>query len=285
MSLSESEAFPIVTTDWLARHMDAPDVRIVDGSWHMPGSDRDARQEYSSAHIPGAVFFDLNDIVDADSPLPHTLPGADLFSSRVRKLGLGSGNKIVCYDSAGLFSAARIWWMFRAMGHKDVVVLDGGFPKWRNEGRAVEDLAPRPRERHFIARVNRNLIRDVSQVKTASTTGVEQILDARPPPRFRGEGDEPRPGLRSGHIPGSLNIPCMSLLNEDRTYKSKDELVSLFDKAGCDLSKPTVVSCGSGVTACIVMLGLELIGKTDVSIYDGSWTDWGSHPDTEVETG
>jgi len=285
MSLSDSEASPLVTTDWLARHMDAPDVRVVDGSWLMPNSDRDAKQEYASAHIPGAVFFDIDDIADPNTDLPHMLPGADLFSSRVRKLGLGSGNKIVCYDSNGMWSAARVWWMFRTMGHRDVVVLDGGFPKWRNEGRAVEDLAPRPRERHFIARVNRNLVRDLDQVAAASRTKAEQVIDARGEDRWRGQGTEPREGVRSGRVPGSINVPYGNLLNKDGTFKAQAELKAEFEGAGLDLSRPAVTSCGSGITACILMVALELIGKTDVAVYDGSWTEYGGHENTEVETG
>ncbi len=283
MSLSETS--PLVTTKWLADHLDAPDVRVVDGSMHMPAEDRNAAEEYKSAHIPGAVFFDIKEIADKDCGLPHMLPPAEMFSSRVRKLGLGNGNKIVVYDTKGMFSAARVWWMFRFMGHMDVCVLDGGFPKWRADGYAVEDLARRPRERHFIARVNRNLVRDIDQVKVASQGGHEQILDARGPGRFSGEDPEPRDDMRSGHIPGARNVPFPSLLNEDATFKSPEELRVLFEAAGLDHDRSTVLSCGSGVTACVLALGLELIGKTDTAVYDGSWAEWGSRQDVDVETG
>jgi thiosulfate/3-mercaptopyruvate sulfurtransferase len=283
--MSLSEASPIVSTKWLADHLDAPDVRVVDASWHMPAEGRDPYEEYRSAHIPGAVFFNIDEIADTECGLPHMLPSPTLFSSRARKLGLGSGNKIVVYDSKGLFSAARVWWMFRVMGHQDVCVLDGGFPKWRSEGYPVEDLAPRPRERHFIARVNRELVRDIDQVKSACANRHEQIFDARGPRRFKGEDPEPREGMRSGHIPSSKNVPFPSLLNEDGTMKSQDEIREIFESAGLDFDKPVITSCGSGVTACILTLALEMIGKTDVAVYDGSWSEWGGCKDVEVETG
>lgn len=283
--MSLSEAFPLVSVKWLADHLDAPDVRVVDASWHMPAEKRDPYEEYRSAHIPGAVFFNIDEIADTECGLPHMLPSPTMFSSRARKLGLGSGNKIVVYDSKGLFSAARVWWMFRVMGHQDVCVLDGGFPKWRAEGHPIEDLPPRPRERHFIARVNRELVRDIEQVKRASVSGQEQIFDARGPGRFKGEEPEPREGMRSGHIPSSRNVPFPSLLNDDGTMKSQDEVRAIFVSAGLDLDKPVITSCGSGVTACILTLALETIGKTDVAVYDGSWSEWGCHPDVDVETG
>jgi thiosulfate/3-mercaptopyruvate sulfurtransferase len=283
--MSLSEASPLVSTKWLADHLDAPDVRVVDASWHMPAEKRDACEEYRSAHIPGAVFFNIEEICDTECGLPHMLPSPTLFSSRARKLGLGSGNKIVVYDSKGLFSAARVWWMFRVMGHQDVCVLDGGFPKWRSEGLPIEDLPPRPRERHFIARVNRELVRDINQVKAACASGKEQVFDARGPGRFKGEEPEPREGMRVGHIPGSKNVPFPSLLNEDGTVKSPDEIRGIFKGAGLDFDRPVITSCGSGVTACILTLALEMIGKTDVAVYDGSWSEWGCHPDVEVETG
>lgn len=283
--MSLSEASPLVTTKWLADHLDAPDVRIVDASWHMPAEKRDAFEEYKSAHIPGAVFFDIDEIADIESGLPHTLPSPTLFSSRARKMGLGSGNKILVYDTRGLFSAARVWWMFRVMGHRDVCVLDGGLPKWRADGYPVEDLPPRPRERHFIARVNRELVRDKENVRTASQTGQEQIIDARGADRFKGEAPEPREGMRSGHIPGSRNVPFPSLLNEDGTMKSDVETRAAFSEAGLDFDKPVVTTCGSGVTACILTLALERLGKTDVAVYDGSWSEWGRSDDVEVKTG
>lgn len=280
-----TEASPLVSTKWLADHLDAPDVRVVDASWHMPAAGRNAFEEYKSAHIPGAVFFDIDAVSDQESDLPHMLPSPTMFSSRVRKMGLGSGNKIVVYDTEGLFSAARVWWMFRAMGHQDVAVLDGGFPKWRNDGYPVEDLPPVPRERHFIARFNSSVVRDKAQVLKASQSGGEQIIDARGPGRFKGEEPEPREGMRSGHIPGAMNVPFPTLLNEDKTMKSPDELRALFEGAGLNYDAPAVTSCGSGVTACMLTLALELTGKKDVAVYDGSWAEWGSSTDVPVETG
>ncbi len=283
MSLNDTPS--LVSTDWLFDHLDAPDVRVVDASWYMPSSNRDAKAEFAAAHVPGAVFFDLDAISDPNSDLPHMLPPPEVFASRVRRLGLGNGNKIVCYDGAGLFSAARAWWMFRAMGHKDVAVLDGGFPKWRSEGKPTEDLAPRPRERHFIARPNNALVRKIEDVQIVCENGQCQIIDARSAERFAGTSPEPREGMRAGHIPGSANVPYSSLLNADGTLKSMDDLQSAFAGAGLDPARPVITSCGSGVTACILMLALELIGKSDVAVYDGSWAEWGSRQDVPVATG
>ncbi|MBX3491729.1 MAG: 3-mercaptopyruvate sulfurtransferase [Parvibaculum sp.] len=273
----------LVTTEWLAAHLDAPDVRIVDASWYLPQAQRDPRAEYERAHIPGAVFFDIDEICDLDSPYPHMLPPPEKFSSRVRALGLGDGTRIVVYDGAGLFSAARVWWMFRVMGHNDVAVLDGGLRKWKDEGRPLDDMKPRHSARHFTARRNSGLIRDRTQMMANLDTRAEQVLDARSIGRFNGTEPEPRPGLRGGHIPGSLNLPASDLIAADGTLRKPDELRALFERAGIDLSAPVVTTCGSGVTASILALGLAVLGKPQVPVYDGSWAEWGGVMEMPVE--
>ena len=276
----------LVSTEWLARHLNVPDLRVVDATWHMPGSGRDARAEYEAQHIPGAVFFDIDEIADEMSKLPHMLPRPEKFSARVRKLGLGDGNRIVVYDAHGMMSAARVWWTFRVMGHKDVAVLDGGLPKWLAEGRPVEDTPPPPRERHFSARLNHTLVKDKAAIARNLRNTRFQVLDARSAGRFQGTEPEPWPGRRSGHIPGSRNLPFTELLDpKDKTFLPADALAAKLEAAGIDLKKPVATSCGSGVTAAILALGLHLIGHEHVAVYDGSWAEWGLPGDTPVETG
>ncbi|TNE39900.1 MAG: 3-mercaptopyruvate sulfurtransferase [Alphaproteobacteria bacterium] len=273
----------IVSTQWLADHIDSPDIRIVDASWHLPAAGRDAKAEYQAEHIPGAVFFDIDDISDETSDLPHMLPRPEKFASRMRKLGLGDGNRIVVYDSNGLFSAARAWWMFQVMGHSDVAVLDGGLPKWKAEGRALSDMPPVPTERHFTARLNNLLVRDLDQIRSNIDSQCELVVDARAPGRFKGVDPEPREGMRSGHIPGAVNVPIGTLFQEDGTFRSLDELQQIFNDAGVSGDKPVVTSCGSGVTACIVYLALQMLGHQGLAVYDGSWSEWGMRDDTPIE--
>ncbi|MDJ0826257.1 MAG: 3-mercaptopyruvate sulfurtransferase [Rhodobacter sp.] len=275
----------LVSSDWLAAHLSDPDLRIFDGSYYLPDMGRDARAEYDAAHIPGARFFDIDDVADARSDLPHMVPPPEKFISRMRAMGVGDGHQVVVYDGAGIFSAARIWWLFRLMGKTDIAVLDGGFPKWLAEGRETEDLPPMMRDRHITVSKQNHLVRDVTQVAAASKLGDHEILDARSPGRFRGEESEPREGLRGGHIPGSKNIHYRTLLNEDGTMKSPDALRAVFDASGADLSKPVITSCGSGVTAAIINLALERIGHDRHALYDGSWAEWGMYGDLKVETG
>lgn len=276
---------PLVSTAWLAEHLNAPDVRIIDASWFLPGSDRDPRAEYALVHIPGALFFDIDEIVDETSDLPHMLPSPVKFASRMRKLGIGDGARLVIYDSQGLFSAPRVWWTFRAMGHEDVVVLDGGLPKWIAEGRPVEDGVPPPRERHFTTRYTNDLVRDQAQVRRALAGGKDQLVDARPAARFQGEAPEPRPGLRGGHMPGALNVPSSSVIAPDGALKSAEQLKAVFEAAGVDLARPIITTCGSGITASLLALALARIGRDRTPVYDGSWADWGRPGDTEVVTG
>ena len=274
----------LVSTEWLAQRLEAPDLRIVDGSWYLPSQGKNGRTEYDTRHVPGAVFFDIDEIADTDSDLPHMLPSPEKFSARVRKLGLGDGNRIVVYDQQGMMSAARVWWMFRIFGHKDVALLDGGLPKWLREGRPVEDRPAQPRERHFTARLNNLMVRDLAQMQRNLEERREQVVDARAAGRFNGSEREPRPGLRSGHIPGSFNVPYNSLLDPaTATFLPGDALAARFRSAGVDLDKPIVTSCGSGVTAAVLAFGLHLIGHRDVALYDGSWAEWGRPGDTPVE--
>ena len=275
----------LVSTDWLAEHMKDPDLRILDASTYLPGVDRDGRTEYDTVHIPGARFFDIDDVSDGRSDLPHMVPPIEKFMSRVRAMGVGDGHQIVVYDGSGLFSAARVWWLFRLMGQNNIAVLDGGLPKWIAEGREVEDLAPVIRDRHMTVRFQNQMVRDVTQVSSASKLGTSQIVDARAAARFSGEEPEPREGLRLGHIPNSRNVPFTDLLNDDKTMKTPDQTRAIFESAGVDLNKPIITTCGSGVTAAVLGLALERMGHDMWSLYDGSWTEWGMFPTVPVATG
>ncbi|MFQ1699455.1 3-mercaptopyruvate sulfurtransferase [Loktanella agnita] len=275
----------LVSTGWLAAHLKDPDLRIFDASWYLPDMARDAKAEYETAHIPGARFFDIDEISDQRSELPHMAPPVEKFMSRMRAMGVGDGHQVVVYDGAGIFSAARVWWLFRLMGQTNIAVLDGGLPKWLADGHAVTATPPVIRDRHMTVTPRKDLVRDVTEVARAAKLGDQEIIDARGPARFRGDAPEPREGLRAGHIPGSKNVFYQDLLKEDGTMKPRNTLRTIFSDAGVDLQKTAITTCGSGVTAAILSLALERIGKTDHALYDGSWSEWGMYADLPIETG
>ena len=273
-----------VPTAWLANHLADPDIAIVDGTWYLPGSGRDARAEYEAGHIPGAVFFDIDEIADTANPLPHMMPSLETFVAAVEALGIDERQKIVCYDSLGMFSAPRVWWTFEVMGAKDVVLLEGGLPRWRAEGRPLETGTVTRPPRRFHATPAPHPVRDLAEVRAGIAAETFQLVDARPAARFRGEAPEPRPWVKSGRIPGSYNVPASDLL-VDGALKDADALRAAFTAGGVDLDKPIVTSCGSGVNAAILSVALEMLGVTPAGLYDGSWTEWGGRDDTEIATG
>lgn len=276
----------IVDTEWLSQRLNTPGLLVLDGSWHLPTSGRNPKAEYLAEHIPGALFFDIDDLSDETSSLPHMLPSSTKFSSRMKKMGIGDGMRIIVYDTLGLFSAARVWWTFRAMGHEDVAVLNGGLKKWKAEGRELEDGTPPKRsERHFTPLQNAGLVRDIADIQKLVERASPQLVDARPAGRFEGRDPEPRPGLRSGHIPGSRNVPAALLINEDGTLKTRDELLAVFQAADIDPKLPVVTTCGSGVTASILSLALAVIGQTNAAVYDGSFAEWGADGGPPIATG
>ena len=265
----------IVSTDWLAQHLEAPDIRIIDSSWYFPQEKRNAEQEFLECHIPGASFFDIDKIKDNNSDLPHMLPPSEMFNSTVRKLGIGDGHKVVIYDGLGMRSAARLWWMFKVFGYSDVVVLDGGFPKWVKENRSTTADITEKEIRHLTIYEDKSIVADRDDVLRATKLNHCSIIDARSEGRFMGTSPEPRSGLRSGSIENSINVPYETLLNEDFTFKSKREIIDIFSKKGVVFNNYIITTCGSGVTAAVLYLALDEIGCSKISLYDGSWAEWG----------
>jgi thiosulfate/3-mercaptopyruvate sulfurtransferase len=283
--MRENMLSPLVSTEWLAARLARPDVRVVDGSWYLPTTGRDAAAEYAEGHIPGAVFMDLDASSDQATTLPHMLPAAAAFAARMGALGLDDASIIVIYDGSGVnLSAPRVWWMFRAFGHPRVAVLDGGLGKWKAEGRPMESGIARPPAGHFTARLDPAQVRDLAAVRANLDTGAEQLVDARPVERFEGRQAEFRPGVRSGHIPGSLNLPYAEMVAAGGTVLPAPALRARLEAAGLDLARPIVVTCGSATSACALVLGLAVLGR-NAAVYDGSWTEWGGRDDLPIELG
>ncbi len=274
----------LVTTEWLAGEIEANDLRIVDASYFLAEHKRDAAAEYEAAHIPGAVFMDLAEIADLSSPLPSMLPAPEKFASRMQSLGLGDGSRIVIYDDSPLHTSARAWWMLKVFGAHDVAILDGGLAKWKAEGRALASGKDNLRHRHFTVWADDSRVRTLEQMKANLDSGAEQVIDARSAARFTGEEPDPRPATHAGHIPGSKNLPYGTLFNEDGTWKQGDALKAVFEGAGIDLAKPIVTTCGSGITAAVLLFGAHLLGNT-AALYDGSWAEWGADRTTPKAMG
>jgi thiosulfate/3-mercaptopyruvate sulfurtransferase len=275
----------LVTTEWLERELGAPDLRVIDGSFFLAADGRDARAEYEAEHIPGAVFLDIETVSDPDDPAPHMLPPEHRFASRMQSLGLGDGNRFIVYDNSPLHSGARIWWMLRIFGAHRVAMLDGGLQKWKAEGRPLESGKPQVRHGHFTASLDREAVADKAFMLSLIDSDSHVIADARGPARFAGDEAEPRPGLASGHMPGARNLPQGRLFNPDNSWKQGEALRAAFDEAGIDLSKPLATTCGSGITAAVLLFGAHLLGKEDVKLYDGSWSEWGADPSTPKAKG
>lgn len=275
----------LVSTEWLANEMGASDLRIVDATRFLPDAGRDAQAEYEAGHIPGAVFMDLGDLVDSNSPVENALPQPEKFASRMQSLGLGDGSRIVLYDDSPLKSSARAWFMLTMFGAHEVAILDGGIAKWKAEGRALATGKESLRHRHFTVWQDNKNIRTKANMLANLHSKAEQVVDARPAARFSGDEADPRPGVGSGHIPGSVNLPHSNLFNADGTWKTGDALKSAFADAGVDIAKPMVTTCGSGMTASVVAFGAHLLGSKDVALYDGSWAEWGADADTPKATG
>jgi thiosulfate/3-mercaptopyruvate sulfurtransferase len=274
---------PVVSTAWLAERLGDPDLRVLDATWYMPHLRRDARAEFEAAHIAGSVFFDIDAIADSSQGLPHMLPDARTFGQAVGALGIGNGDRVVVYGGKHLIASARVWWTFRVFGHDRVAVLDGGLPRWRDEGRPVEAGEPRPARRDFTAGFHPELVTALEDMRHNLATQRAQVVDARSAGRFVGTEPEPRPGLRGGHIPGSLSLPYDRLFGPDGALLPRDRLLQILDAAQVDLGRPITATCGSGVSACVLALGLHVLGRSDVAVYDGSWSEWGGRHDVPVE--
>ncbi|SMD04841.1 thiosulfate/3-mercaptopyruvate sulfurtransferase [Fulvimarina manganoxydans] len=274
----------LISASDLAEVLGRPGLSIVDASWYLPAQNRFARAEYDAGHVPGAVFFDQDAVVDPASNLPHTLPSPDIFAKAVGEMGISNTDTIVVYDGMGLFSGPRIWWMFRTFGAKDVRLLDGGMPAWIAGGHPVESAAPAVSPKNFEPAFDRSAVADLAEMRRIVSEKSRQIVDVRPAERFAGQAAEPRPGVRAGHMPGAANLP-FPLLGEDGKLKSPEALRRAMQEAGIDPQAPSVTSCGSGVTAAILNLAFETVGNRDAKLFDGSWTEWGSASDTPVETG